>query len=112
MVVRNITVPNNASYNALSTEGERKSLIKLGSDNKVTIGDDKASLTLIQGSNHEITVRRESLPGNNDWSDYRLIDTGLFKDYFVIHMNSVYTYGTADPNDNDGYPDGHLYIKY
>ncbi|UYD60195.1 hypothetical protein OPFAMLBM_00174 [Aeromonas phage avDM12-TAAL] len=112
MVVKNITVPNNIGYNALSTEGERKSLIKLGNDNKVTIGDDKSSLTLIQGSNHEITVRRESLPGNNDWSDYRLIDTGLFKDYFVIHMNSVYTYGTADPNDNDGYPDGHLYIKY
>lgn len=112
MVVKNITVPNNNAYFGMSTEGQRKSLIKIGDDNKITVGDDKSSLTFVQGSNHEISVRRESLPGKNDWSDYRLIDTGVFKDYFVIHMDSVYTYGQTDPNDNDGYPDGHLYIKY
>ncbi|ADM79846.1 hypothetical protein phiAS5_ORF0003 [Aeromonas phage phiAS5] len=112
MVVKNITVPNNVAYYGMTTEGERKELIKLGSDNNVTIGDGKSSLTLVQGSNHEISVRRESLPGKADWSDYRLIDTGIFKDYFVLQMNSIYTHGTDEPNDNDGYPDGHLYIKY
>ncbi|ADQ52922.1 hypothetical protein CL89_gp275 [Aeromonas phage PX29] len=112
MVVKNITVPNDTGYYGMSTEGQRKKLISIGSDNRVMLGDEKSSLVFTQGSNHEISVRRESLPGKGDWSDYRLIDTGVFKDYFELHIDSVYTSGTTEPNDDDGYPDGHLYIKY
>lgn len=109
--VKGITVPNAHSYDGWSSDQHRVPLIGIGSDDVVTVGNTLASTTILQGSNQVVSVRKESSPGSGNWSDCRIMDESNVKDYIVLHRNSVYTYGTEDPNDNDGYPDGHLYLK-
>lgn len=111
-VIQELTIKNTDSYGALSTENERKDLISLNSDNKIQIGDYKTGIVFVQGSDQQLTIKRELISGCGEWVESRIIDEKLFNNYLVLNMNSVYTFGTELPNNNDGYPDGHLYIKY
>lgn len=111
-VIHELTIKNADSYGAMSTENERKDLISLNCDNKIQIGDEKTGIVFVQGSDQQMIIKRETIPGCGEWVESRIIDEKLFKEYLMLHMDSVYTFGTTEPDNNDGYPDGHLYIKY
>lgn len=98
-------------YGAISTENIRKDLISLNLDDKIQIGDDKSGVVLVQGSNQCITIKRESVCGNNEWSEYRIVDEGIMCDFMTLNKSTIFTYGTTDPDNDDGFPDGHIYIK-
>jgi len=102
----------NGSYGAMSTENIRKDLISLNDDDKIQIGDPLSGIVLIQGSNQCISVKRETVCGNNDWNEYRIVDEGFMCDFMRLHKEGIFTYGNTDPDNNDGFPDGHIYIKF
>lgn len=99
------------SYGAIDNEHIRKKLISLDEQNRIQIGNPDSGITLIQGSNQCVSIKRETVCGNNDWVQYRIVDEGIMCDFMNLNKSSIFTYGTNEPDNNDGYPDGHIYIK-
>ena len=87
VVLSDVSVDCGQSFDGWTKEREQKSLIGMGTDNKVTVGNPTSSIVLIHGPNQSASVRREVTPGSDEWADHCLVD-------------------------DDGYPDGHLYLKY
>lgn len=112
VVLNDVSVDYGHTFDGWTKDREQKSLVGIGIDNKVTVGNPTSSIVLIRGPNQSASVRREITPGSDEWADHCLVDDGNIKDYIVLHMHHMYTYGTEEPQDDDGYPDGHLYLKY